>query len=157
VRRFKPLVTVVGFVAEVLVLVAFVSEGSAIPRAPTYMYVGNSQHEHGTLEGLSVQSGGGLDWGVNGNCDYDSGYVTMSRSRNWINVHYMDESRAGFSRRLSSDRWAIYSLFRGRHLLGVAVQRSATRWDVLKTGRRYGHTEGPWGAPAAAALLVYCA
>lgn len=153
----RPLVPVVGLAVAVLLLVTFVSEGSALPKAPTYMYVGNSRHEHGTLEGLSVLNGGALDWGVSGNCDYSSGYVEMSRSRNWINVHFMDDSRAGFSRRVTSGRWAVYGLYGGRHLLGVAVQRSATRWDVLKKGRLYGHTEGPWGAPAAAALLVYCA
>jgi hypothetical protein len=153
------LVSVAALVAAVLLLVAFVSEGSALPRGPTYMYVGDSRHEHGTLENLSVLKGGVLDWGVNGNCDYSSGYAEMSRSRDWINVHFMDDSPAGFSRRVSSGHWAIYGLYGGRrHLLGEAVQRSASRWDVLEKGRQYGRPYGgAVGTPAAAALLLLCA
>jgi hypothetical protein len=124
----------------------------------TYMYVGNQKKSSGTLAWGENQPGHGvLAWIIDGNCGYENGWAEMNPARTYVNIHEMDGSRPGFSRKVNAKQWAIYSLYPKRRLTGVAVQRSVSRWDVLRGGRSYGHTEGPWGPPAAAALVLLCA
>ena len=88
----------------------------------------------------------------------DSEFVTRGRSpreRTRINVHHWDGALDGYSRLQTDGRWVIYSSYT-RKDLGIAIRRSATRWDVLRGRRKVGHTIGPDGPPAATALLTVC-
>jgi hypothetical protein len=90
---------------------------------------------------------------------YDGGYISRGpRHRERINVHYNDGVVGGYSRLQPNGSFLIYRhyLDRGPRLVGVAVRRSATRWDVTLGRRRIGHTSGPDGAEAATALVTIC-
>ena len=134
------------------------------------MYVVNERYAVGNLNHPYVSKNGVLHWYVGGGCAFAFGqahtalsnhvdrlHVVMSPARNWVIAHGDWGHLYGTGRPLnaSASRWAIYGGY-PRRLLGVAERRNASRWDVLKKGRLYGHTEGPWGAPTATALLVLC-
>lgn len=56
-----------------------------------------------------------------------------------------------------SGRWAIYTTGGSpRKLAGVAVHRTATRWDIMRGQRKIGRMIGRDGAEAATALLTIC-
>jgi hypothetical protein len=114
---------------------------------PTHMYIGKS------LVG-ELSEGSGRLWSPVGDRCYSNGMVVMGKGRNWIYVNYMDGHHAGYSRRLNAGRWAIYRT--RTRVEGTAVRRSATRWDVLQNVRLFGHTVGPDGEAATAALLLLC-
>jgi hypothetical protein len=91
-------------------------------------------------------------------CAYDTaGDVVMALTQDWINTFLWDGQRIGFARRVGPGRWAIYFTFRPKRLYALAIQRSASRWDVAQRGHVIGHTVGRDGAAAATALLTVCA
>ena len=64
-------------------------------------------------------------------------------------------------------RWGIYrpishfdrssdTLVSSEKLLGFAVRRTSTRWDIVRSGRKIGFTVGPDGPEGATALLTIC-
>jgi hypothetical protein len=80
-----------------------------------------------------------------------------ARNRTRINVHWWDGVVVGYSRLKTARQWVIFEISEGQpKVFGFAVQRSATRWDVLRGRRRVGHTIGPDGPEAATALLIGC-
>jgi hypothetical protein len=91
-------------------------------------------------------------------CDgYSGGYITRGPlHRERINVHFMDGMVGGYSRLQRNGRFVIYATTSGRTFAGVAIRRSASRWDVMRGQRRIGHTSGPDGAEAATALVTIC-
>jgi hypothetical protein len=127
---------------------------AASPNAgSTSLYLG--KRFEGNLEPKMALRGG--RWWTAG-CAYETaGDVVMASTRDWINTFLWDGHRIGFARRVGAGRWAIYLTFRPKRLYALAIQRSASRWDVAQRGRLIGHTVGPDGAAAAAALLTVCA
>jgi hypothetical protein len=100
----------------------------------------------------------------------EGAFLTRGRSpsqRTRINVHFWDGVVGGYSRLQTAGRWIIYRVrYSGSppKLVGFAVRRSSTRWDVVaRTSsfgwimqRQVGHTMGPDGPAAATALLTVC-
>jgi hypothetical protein len=93
---------------------------------------------------------------------YDGASVALRSARIEIDSILLDEW--GYGTRVRNGEWVFYRFFsqvagsRGvGKKLGVATRRSATRWDVQRgKNKSYGHTSGPDGPEAAAALLVVC-
>ena len=80
-----------------------------------------------------------------------------------IHVHYVDEQIGGLARLQSDGRWAIYVRVNDldppypEKLVGFAVRRTSTRWDILSAkGRKIGYAVGPDGPEAAAPMLTIC-
>jgi len=122
-------------------------------KAPTEMYLGTKNV--GRIQPTTIGTIRAETWDVE--CG-DSEFVTRGRSpreRTRINVHHWDGALDGYSRLQTDGRWVIYSSYT-RKDLGIAIRRSATRWDVLRGRRKVGHTIGPDGPPAATALLTVC-
>jgi hypothetical protein len=115
-------------------------------RAPTYMYVGNK-----LLGSLVPQQTSA--WSEDDCLSYTGASVYANRKRSWINVQYFDGQIAGYARTKTPRIWLIFK----RALIGTAMQRNATRWDVFRrNGLKWGHTRGPDGPEAAAMLLLIC-
>jgi hypothetical protein len=140
-------------VSAVAVVLALSLASAASPNAgSTSFYLG--KRLEGNLESKMALHG---RWWT-ADCAYDTpGDVVMASTRDWINAFLWDGHRNGFARRVRPGRWAIYLTFRPKRPYALAIQRSANRWDVARRGRVIGHTVGPDGAAAAAALLTVCA
>ena len=88
--------------------------------------------------------------------------VTSTRaSRTGDSRHYVDEQIGGLARLQSDGRWAIYERVNDldppypEKLVGFAVRRTSTRWDILSAkGRKIGYAVGPDGPEAAAPMLT---
>ena len=88
-------------------------------------------------------------------CDaYAGAFVVTNHQGTWLNVNAATSGLLGFARRSASGRWAVFTA--PRRPVGSAQRRTARIWDVFKGSRRAGHTGGPSGPAAAAALLVAC-
>ena len=135
-------------VAVVAAMTAVSPVAASSEHAATYMYQGR------TMVG-SIAPEGPVFWTID--CSYSGGVVyTGLRHRERLNVEYMDGSLAGYSRIQRDGRWAIYIGGSPRRLVGIAVRRSSTRWDVMRRQRVVGHTVGPDGPAAATALFTIC-
>jgi hypothetical protein len=123
---------------------------AASVRSATVMYWGN--HRIGTV-----------DPGVFANplilaisCPlYSGGGVEINRQRTWMVVFSAMNYNFGTARLLRAGKWSVYSA-EHRALVGYAERRTPLRWDVVKGSRKVGHTVGPDGPQAAAALLLVC-
>jgi hypothetical protein len=144
-----------AFSVVVLAVLSAVSSAAATPaRAPTQMYRG--QTNAGTIEPVGLRH-----WSVdcpNGNSGSE---VFIGARRRRIYVRHWDGNLDGYADLQSSGRWTIYraSVDPGERWkpVGLALRRSATRWEILKGRRRVGHTIGPDGPEAAAAFFgAYC-
>jgi hypothetical protein len=104
-----------------------------------------------------------LTWSLEDCWGYEGGSVRLGRRHRAITTHYNDGIVPGFALIQHDGSWAIYewpggSFYPGQkaRLVGVAVQRGPTRWDIVRRGRRVGHTVGPDGPEAATAALTIC-
>jgi hypothetical protein len=138
-----------------LALASAAPSAATSERATTSMFLGNHR-----ASVMSFDRPGRWDLDCEG---YDGGYVSRGpRHRERINVHYNDGVVGGYSRLQPDGRFLIYvpgylrGLKFGPKLTGVAVRRSATRWDITLGRRRIGHTSGPDGAEAATAVVTIC-
>jgi hypothetical protein len=134
-----------------LALAAAAPSAATSERATTSMFLGN--HKTGVI---SFDGPGRWNLDCSG---YDGGYISRGPlHRERINVHYNDGVVGGYSRLQPNGSFLIYTRYldRGPRLVGVAVRRSAIRWDITLKQRRIGHTIGPDGAEAATALVTIC-
>src|SRR4051812_38023494 len=86
---------------------------------------------------------------------YDGATIALRPGRIEVDSALLDEE--GYGKRVRDGQWVFYgSSTKGVGTwLGVANRRSASRWDVQRgRNKTYGHTSGPDGAEAAAALLI---
>jgi hypothetical protein len=142
--------------AATMALPGAAAAGSA--SGSTHMYLGLKDI------GMIVPNGGlggSQGWDINCAANADGLFLTRGRSglnRKRINVHMWDGAVTAYARAQTATRWAIYRWIYNtddRHkILGFAVRRSATRWDVIRRQRKVGYTIGPDGPPAATALLM---
>jgi len=115
----------------------------------TYLHVGQR-----SIGEIDPQPGGG--WVIS--CEaYDGAYIMPGRNSR-IDVYDAHGSHWGYARRERAGRWAINVVFpKQRNPAGTAIRRTSKRWDVRRRrDGNVGHTEGPAGPAAAAALLIVC-
>jgi hypothetical protein len=60
-----------------------------------------------------------------------------------------------YGHQVSATRWTLFSSG-VNSLRATAIRRTASRWDLWRGKRKFGHTVGPNGLEAAAALLSRC-
>lgn len=99
-------------------------------------------------------------WDIQG-CDYIAGWINTSPQRHKvIYAHGMDDYIVGVGRLQPNGQWAIWTRlpFSDKPDVRVAtvVRRSATRWDILRQGKKIGWARGPDGPEATTALLSIC-
>lgn len=122
----------------------------ALVRASTVMYWGNTRI--GTVDPGEYSNP--RDLAIS--CDaYSGGGVETNRQGTSLVAFSEMNYNFGFGRLLRPGRWSFRSA-KGRLLVGYAQRRTPLRWDVLKGTHRVGHTVGPDGPQAAAALLLVC-
>jgi hypothetical protein len=121
-----------------------VSADSRDMQSPTYMYVGKK------LVGSIVLAGTRF-WREEG-CGYVGAWANANKNRSRVNIHYVDDTMAGYARIESLGKWLVFTEA-GR---GTAVRRNANRWDVSWNAGGHGHTQGPEGPAAAAMLIAVC-
>jgi hypothetical protein len=124
--------------------------------ASTKAYLGESK----TMAAMVSPQRSGV-WSLD--CDYVGGFVDASPRHRIIHAHFMDEHIGGLARIRSGNTWAVYELVNDlepppfpRKLVGFVVQRTPTRWDIVRKGRKIGYTVGPDGPEVATALLTVC-
>ena len=130
-------------------VVAFAACAAAASGASPYtnMYVGNKLVAYFDPEF-------GQEWneGDQFSC-YEGGYAIVNRQHTRMVFQGPQGVRYGYARRVKPGQWAVYSYGK---LVGSTMQQSSLRWDVFRGNRLVGHTRGPDGREASAALLVYC-
>jgi hypothetical protein len=120
-------------------------------RAPTQMYLGRASV-------AAIQPEGRRAWHVD--CAAVDGEEVFTGARHravW--VRHWDGYLDGYALLRGTGRWAIFryaTATRRLTVVGFAMRWSSTRWDVLRGRRTIGHTMGPDGPEAAAALLTVC-
>jgi hypothetical protein len=137
--------------------VALVSLAAArAARPPTTAYIGKTSAA--TITPVTP-----LTWQLENCAGYEGGSVRLGRRHRAITVHYNDGAVPGFALIQRDGSWAIYEWRGGgfypgntARLVGLAVQRELTRWDIVRRGRKIGHTVGPDGPEAATAALTIC-
>jgi hypothetical protein len=147
-------VRIVALVAATLTATGAVVGGGAAADRSTTAYIGKA---------ITVISGEPPTWLLETCAGYDGGSVQLGRRHRAITTHYNDGVATGFALIQRDGSWAIYVWSGGpasygghAKLVGSAVRRAATRWDIVRTGRKIGHTVGPDGPEAATAALTIC-
>ncbi len=137
--------------------VAVVSLGARAARPPTTAYIDK------TSAATMITPVTPLTWQLDNCAGYEGGSVALGRRHRAITVHYNDGIVPGFALIQHDGSWAIYewpggSFYPGNtaRLVGLAVRRGPTRWDIVRRGRKIGHTVGPDGPEAATAALTIC-
>jgi hypothetical protein len=113
----------------------------------TYMYLGRKRV--GFIEPSCCWLRGTL-YRVSCPQRYDGGSVRLRGRR--IEVRSALESLMTRGRQINARRWALSA----GPVVAVAVRRTASRWDLRRGKRIVGHTRGPAGPEAAAALVSPC-
>jgi hypothetical protein len=95
------------------------------------------------------------------NCEaYSGGGVVINRQGTWVVAFSAMNYNFGYARLLGPGKWPVYAaeVVGSSHsrLVGYAERRTLLQWDVIKGYRRVGHTVGPDGPQAVAALLLVC-
>jgi len=137
-------------------MIAACAVAATSTKEPTAMYRGTTKV--GVITPAQIGQYRAETWDAS--CE-GSPFVTRGRSareRARINVHHWDGHVDGYALLETSGRWRIRPMFYGDRpkVAWLAVRRSATRWDVLRGGRKIGSTIGPDGPAAAAALVIGC-
>jgi hypothetical protein len=144
-RYFVPAVVVVVGTMSAMGARAATSVG-----ASTQMYLGR-------VHVGEIQREGRRAWHVDCANGPDGDEVFPGARHRAIWVRHWDGYLDGYARLQSTGRWAIHRVQSGQTTaVGFAVRRSSTRWDTLRGHRTVGHTIGPDGPEAAAALLSIC-
>jgi hypothetical protein len=142
-------------VAILTATTAAVASADAAGERSTTAYVGNAAT---TISGTPPR------WmPVPETCSYQGGWVQLGRRHRAITTHFNDGVADGFALIQRDGSWAIYEWAGGppvygghAKLVGIAVKRGLGRWDIVRSGRKIGHTVGPDGPEAATAALTIC-
>ncbi len=134
--------------------IAVVTIAASAARAQTQAYLGKSKTSAAVITPLGPGS-----WSLD--CaGYSGAEIRLGRRHRAITVHYIDGAVGGFALIQSDGRWAVYrrpdATSNTTKLVGFAVRRSPTRWDIIRGPRKIGYTVGPDGPEAATPLLTIC-
>jgi hypothetical protein len=136
-----------GLIVGLATMAAVGSPAATSARSNTQMYRGHTYV--GDIEAQSARH-----WTID--CEAVTGdEVFMGARRRALWVRHWNGSLDAYAVMQDSGRWAIrYAGTRSE--VAFALRRSSTRWDILQGRRTLGHTIGPDGPAAAAALLSAC-
>jgi hypothetical protein len=127
------------------------SAAGANAAGPTYMFIG--QKNVGHIETIPRYRAD-LPDRYSVDCDAYEG-VEVSRRKQRVEVRSALFDLMAYGHQVSATRWTLFSTG-VNSLRATAIRRTVSRWDLWRGKRKLGHTVGPNGLEAAAALLSPC-